>query len=234
MFSKSELEIPFNYRTHDFHLFNQDLRIAGMARPNYKDQNTDTVLENLSRIHPHGILIGLYEKQDFSLSARAADLDYIFIPVQDYAITPSKIYDDIYSIVEQATADGRQVIIHCGAGNGRTGTALAALKLRELLETAVKEDPLSLEEVPNPQAATVLLSELLIDYPCSALVKEAIEAIRKNRTTLDKSENGIDSIESPTDVESLLFYESHLRQLIKQALKDSDLDLSSGAGPSFK
>jgi hypothetical protein len=231
MLYRAEQVVPLNYRTNAFHLFDQDLNIGGMARPNYNNQNTETTLTHLSQILPDSILIGLYEKYDFSSEAAAAGLNYVFIPVKDYEITPPEIYDNIYAAVKEATSDGHQVTIHCGAGNGRTGAALVALKLREMLETAAKEDPSILDEAPDPAATNVLLSELLIDYPCSALVKVAIESIRQNRSTFNNSENGTDSIESPTDIASLLLYETHLRQLIKQELDESGLDCRSGFHP---
>jgi protein-tyrosine phosphatase len=220
MLFKSEQIVPFNYRTHDFHLFDQDIQIGGMARQNYNNQDTETTLGLLKHINPHCVLIGLYQKYDFTSEAAAAGLTYVFIPVADFQLTSPKIYDDIYARIKQATSDGYQVTIHCGAGNGRTGAALGDLKLRELLETAAKEDPAILDDAPDSNAETILLSEIMMNFPCSPLVKQAIEHIRVHRHTFNNNDNGIDSIESETDVISLLGYEKHLRQLIKHELQD--------------
>ncbi len=228
MISKFDLAVPSNYRTHDFHLFDRNLKIGGMARPNYGNQNTERTLEQLQHINPNIVLIGLYKKYDFSSEAEVARLPYLFIPITDYQITPPETYDQIYAAVKQATSDGRQVIIHCGAGNGRTGAALAALKLRELLESAAKIDSSILDEDPDPVAENILLSEILEDCPCSPLVKQAVESIRLNRQTLDDSDNGSESIESASDVASLISYEKHLRTLIKQELEEDTKEHRSG------
>jgi hypothetical protein len=89
--------------------------------------------------------------------------------------------------------------MHCGAGHGRTGTVLAALKLRELLE----DNP----ELKEHQEVT---SMLFVGHyggkqfiPCTPLVKEAVLEIRGA-----KDSKG--SVEISKQIDFLCQYQAHL------------------------
>ena len=55
------------------------------------------------------------------------------------------------------------------------------------------------------------------DVPCTPLVKQAVEAVRQQRIASDAS--GSHSVETENDIDTLLAYEIHLRQKIKQELQ---------------
>lgn len=209
-----------NFRVNKFHLFGQDLTIAGMAGP-HNNPNVDTALAYLRNVEKRSVLIGLHENKNFTSQSLNNGIEYYHVPISDGTTELNskpidvEIYDNVYNIIKQATKDGKKIAIHCGAGDGRTGTALAALKLRELLETAAAIDPTILDQ--RPENTTTVYSEYLcMDFPSTPLVKNAIEIIRTQRE--EKNENGAASVETENDINSLIQYEKHLRVVIKQEL----------------
>lgn len=213
-----ELKRPTNYRTHDFHLFGKDFAIGGMAGPQHnKDKDPNNDHYNPLSFLRGSVLIGLHER-DFSGDPRLNGVDYHHIPISSSANQPvdPKVYDKIYNIVKKATQEGRAVTIHCGSGDGRTGTALAALKLRELLERLAKENPRLLDEDPSATATIYATSVHDHDVPCTPLVRQAILDVRMSRNAMDKS--GSHSVETENDVQSLIEYEKHLRTVLRDEM----------------
>jgi hypothetical protein len=204
---------PTNYRTHDFHLFGQDIAIGGMAGP-HQNADKDGALSGL-REAGNTVLIGLHET-DFSADAARNGLEYYHIPMSENGSNPPDVYDKIYDIVKKATAEGKGVTIHCGAGDGRTGTALACLKLRELLEKSAAKNLWTLDETPAVCDTVHATSVHDHDIPCTPLVKTAIREIRTARTAPDAS--GSHSVETENEVRTLVVYERHLREILKEEL----------------
>lgn len=209
------MSTPTNYRTNQFHLFDRDFTIAGMQGAH----NTGNPGATLRYLHEHdhrAVLIGLHEK-NFTEIATKNGLEYHWIPIPDFSDEVSdETYDSIYEAVKQAVEAGKQVTIHCGSGDGRTGTALASLKLRELLEQSAQHDPSILDDKPE-KSATVLIKGI-VEYPCTPFVKEAIEKIRTERVPISDLKAGRRSVESHDDIDILIGYEAHLRAAIKKEL----------------
>ena len=207
--------VPHNYRTHDFHLFGKDLSIAGMAGLHNNANNKEPLIylrDTAKRV----VLIGLHETHNFTPDATRYGVEYHYIPVPDLVrrpIDPAK-YDAIYAALKKATEEGKQVAIHCGAGDGRTGTALATLKLRELIEAAAKANPAILDEKPG--ATTSVYTTLNHKaVTCTPFVKAAVEGIRMQSNPMVI---GSQSVETENDISTLIAYEKHLRIVIKQEL----------------
>ena len=58
-------------------------------------------------------------------------MTYAHIPIVDMtAPSPLQLLQALDAI-DQAHADGRAVLVHCAAGQGRTGTVLAAWRIRQ-------------------------------------------------------------------------------------------------------
>ena len=226
-----------NYRQNQFYLLKTNVVIAGIAGPHNHD-NIDTVLMHLKEHEKISVIIGLHESEDFTKQAQDLKLEYHWLPMKDFGVHEPGIFDHIYSIIEKAIETNKQVVIHCGSGNGRTGTALATLKIRELLENMIaKESPSLLEEKPknSMQIYTCLgykdkeeeddtifsLEEPVSqDIPCTPLVKNAVEAIRTQKKTQSLGEkNGSESVETANDVTTLINYEIHLRASLNMVLK---------------
>ena len=206
---------PDNYRVNRFYLMNRHLSIAGMARPDYFSGGTaiGEKLNYLNHTEKRMVLIGLFHAS-FAAQAVVSGLEYIHIPVADFQPVPPETYDQLYAAIKKATQEGKTVTVHCGAGDGRTGTALSALKLRELLEKQALNDINSLDESPAHSAFARVSYHGVKNVPCTPLVKEAIDLVRTDRLSLDK--NGEHSVETETDVKTLLTYEKHLRAMIKK------------------
>ncbi len=207
--------VPYNYRTHDFHLFGKALSIGGMAGLHNNANNHDPLIylrDTAKRV----VLIGLHETHNFTDVANLHGIEYHYIPIPDFEPTPidPAKYDAIYVALKKATAEGKQVAIHCGSGNGRTGTALTSLKLRELIETAAARNPAILDE--NPGKTTSVHSTINGKVACTPFVKAAVEGIRNQSNPVDV---GSKSVETTNDIHTLIAYEKHLRLVIKQELR---------------
>ena len=101
-----------------------DGKLAGMARPG----TTRPLSEDLAELHRMGIrmMVSLTETPLPSDEIEAAGLRLLHIPVRDMT-APSQA--QLAGFVEQASAaldGGTPVGVHCAAGQGRTGTFLAA------------------------------------------------------------------------------------------------------------
>ena len=200
---------PKNYRENSFQLFEQNLLIAGMAGPhNNPSGQAFKFLKEQGRV----VLIGLHEK-DFTAEACSHGLEYYHIPVNDFASTPIPVvtYDAIYDVIKKASEEGKKVSIHCGAGDGRTGTVLASLKLRELIEAEIRSNPNFLDEEQKLDC-TVIPSSFGNEVRCSRLVKDAIDEIRA------VGSSGARSVETPNDIQTLINYEHHLKLVLKDEL----------------
>jgi len=222
-----------NYRELPLILNGQALVVSGFKKSydlevfvTLKDKfNIGAVIsleEDLSSIYAEaGMAPGFYTYGD-AVSIR----DWFGTSFEGSERIPVEKYDAIYRAVSAAQAAGKKVAIHCGAGDGRTGTALASLVLRELLEKAYKEQDLDFEKT---QAKT---EKIYMDYGVSIsgggevdvtpFVKLAIEETRRRS-------NHPQSVETHNDVESLILYEQHLREELTlkhkpSELSDDDLD----------
>ena len=97
-------------------------RFGGSSEPSISD------LPFLQNIEISGIVC-LQEKKDSEELAQLLDLAYLHRPIPDFG-TPTK--RDIEDIIEffrhlQQIKPNIPIIIHCTAGNGRTGTILASI-----------------------------------------------------------------------------------------------------------
>jgi protein-tyrosine phosphatase len=225
MSDERHIDKPINFRTHQFFLFGKPLEIAAMAGP-HNNKNPDEALAYLKTNH-RDVLIGLHDARDFTKEATQNRLSYIHIPVTDFAQTPIpvEIYDEIYKVIKKATNDGQAVTIHCGAGDGRSGTALASLKLRELLEAEIIESFL-LDKVDENISTTVHVPMLATEVPCSLMVKQAVEKTRNERGVSDGG-NGVHSVETANDIATLMQYEQHLRNTLHPVLVFNAADLTT-------
>ncbi len=75
----------------------------------------------------------VYAKRDLPEFYRANGLDVLHIPVPDFGI-PEDLpqWEQGLEAAAQAAKDGKNVAVHCLAGNGRTGTFLACLAKENL------------------------------------------------------------------------------------------------------
>ncbi len=210
--SHEELPRPKNYRLNRFHLFGRDIVLAGMARP---DSNTfvDKAMRYVVETEGRTVLIGLKGEINFAEQTEPHGLQYIYIPITDYVPAPVEAFDAFYDAVKANILAGKQVAVHCGAGDGRTGSAFASLKMRELMEKRAALDLRYLDQLGDTTTTVAVLGETVA---CTPLVKEAVERIRQERIAPDDS--GKDAVESAEDILGLVRYEQHLKVQIKNEL----------------
>ena len=66
-------------------------------------------------------------EEDLKRQLRAMEIDYLHVPVEDFSPPTAEQMDRIYRAYRQVVKRGGAVLVHCGAGLGRTGTVLACL-----------------------------------------------------------------------------------------------------------
>lgn len=222
---KNDVRVPFNYRQHQLHLFGKDLMVAAMARPDYSGQKSHATFVSLSHLtnqKEKTAIIGFY-KESFAEDAEKNGFEYYHMHLQDYAETPVESYDKVYETIKKLDQEGKKIVLHCGAGDGRSGTVLAALKLRELMI----DKPDLLKNTADRTETVTVSRPVELEVPCTPLVKMAVELIREQRfdhngkPLLSYSGNGVDSVETMRDIRNLENYENHLRQAL---LKGSNLN----------
>ena len=220
-----------NIRTVPIQINGKRTRIAGFQRP----ENTVEDFKALQTQHKIGAVVSLdgdysevYKKSGmnpafYTHGERVEIYDSFKEAKNEVDLIKASTFDAVFYAVEKAQKAKKKIAIHCGAGDGRTGTVLASLKLRELLEAENKRDP---SAIADPQVARQTISvhhgansnefhdeKKKIYTEVTPVVRAAIAHVRRS----DKS--GHESVENVNEVASLVAYEKHLRQQI--ALRNS-------------
>lgn len=107
--------------------------------------------------------------------------------------------------VENLSKDGKKVLVHCGAGSGRTGTMMASLVLADLIK---REAPMGQTPKRN-QYVEVMDTEGRKDIITTPLVARAIQILRDADTSFSK-DVATPSVESSDEVKLLEEYEKAL------------------------
>jgi protein-tyrosine phosphatase len=63
-----------------------------------------------------------------------ANREYVYTPIDDYTTPNLEQLEAFHSTVSQKVSENKKIIIHCGAGQGRSGTYIASLKVREAFD----------------------------------------------------------------------------------------------------
>lgn len=201
--------------------------IGGGARPHgeyIKRGLQSATLENI-RVG-FGTLLSIdHDKHTQAMHAKlpaelvsGAGTDY---EIKDFTAPSVKTLVNIRAFVDRQHQAGRDVMIHCGFGVGRTGTALAALVLADEVKRAKAADPKlsndSIQEaVSRGEVGTVEVAyndhgdrqTSMIQVP--RLVADAVAMVRKADAGAGIAPPG--SVETPKQVDSLREYLAHLVQ----------------------
>ena len=98
--------------------------LAGMAHPSASFRTLPAVLADLSTIGISGIVSLTEQPLDERILAEHQFV-YLHASIPDFRAPSLDLIDSVIEFVDQADSDERGVVIHCGAGMGRTGTLLA-------------------------------------------------------------------------------------------------------------
>ena len=198
---------PTNYRAIEFNIGGKSVEIGGMARPSFSGQDPKQACEFLKK-EGYTTLISLDYEQKNDKIATDAGLTYVNQNVLDFTAPSIEQLDQIYDNINNCVAGGGKPAIHCGEGFGRTGTVLAAIKLKELMLAA------PMDELDNQEMSE---SVHLGHYGgnksvlCTPMVKQAIELVRA-------CQGSGNSVENQLQVDQLCKYGDHI---LKQKLQAS-------------
>jgi atypical dual specificity phosphatase len=109
--------------------------LAGCSRPGAHGGNVEHDLETL-RGHGIGALLTLTESPLPRGSLERHEILSLHLPVDDFHAPTSTQMLDALAFLDDARAASTPVAVHCLAGQGRTGTVLAAYLIRGGLRAA--------------------------------------------------------------------------------------------------
>ena len=184
---------PYGYRETPIVLpSGQQVMVAGLA----KLDDSLSAQETCQYLKERGIklIFGMHVRRSYLEAASRHEIGYVALNVPDFTAPGVEIYDQVFEALLSQGRAGKKVAIHCHGGLGRTGTVLAALKLREMsMNDSFHGTRDDLNYSVEPKSS------------CTKNVRDAIEFIR----SIPGSEH---AIEDESQVESLIDYELVLKQ----------------------
>ena len=201
--------MPTNYRQIDYRIRGKNIKIAGMAKPGYRDTTAAEDIKFLADNHYTTIISLNPSDTDKTLATKShPPIEYIQQYVVDFTPPSIEQLEAIYDRISAGvTTAGEKVCIHCGEGFGRTGTVLAALKLKELMMA------IPVNQLNNEKTTTAVDLGHYADKPglftCTPMVKKAIEEVRSYQGSSH-------SVEKEGQVNQLQNYQRFLVQKLKE------------------
>ena len=165
--------LPRNYRTLEITIDKNKIVIGAMARPGNSYDN-NLIRSNIGWLKNKGYtdIIALDPTPDIAAIAEEFELNYIQKPIEDFTAPSITSLEDIYKMIEKAIQDPiKKFIIHCREGMGRTGTVIAALKLK----TLILDDPFCKFEEKTESISLVQN----LEASCTPTVSKVIHFVRE-------------------------------------------------------
>ena len=238
---------PTQFRAIKYHIAGRNIEVAGLARPGLRGKQTEDAVVTYLQTHQFHTLISLEDPTKNLIANNIISAKQDMQYNQTYAVAdfqPPSIdaMEGIYTIVRDNALNGKKTAIHCAAGLGRTGSILAALKLKELM-LAMPSDELN--NALNYKNQLIQLGEHAEGYrkdykwQCTSLVKQAVEAIRSQGGSYH-----VDYVENEEQLDRLCEYQAYLinkilaeRNALQEACQNSAIatiqqKISDGATPT--
>ncbi len=238
---------PTQFRAIKYHIAGRSIEVAGLARPGLRGKQTEDAVVTYLQTHQFHTLISLEDPTKNLIANNIISAKQDMQYNQNYAVAdfqpPSiEVMEGIYTIVRNNALNGKKTAIHCTAGLGRTGSILAALKLKELMLAMPSNE---LNNALNDKNQLIQLGEYAKHYSkddkrtCTSLVKRAVEAIRSQGGSYNEN-----YVENEDQIDLLCNYQEHLikkilaeRNALQEACKNSAIatiqqKISDGATPT--
>ena len=138
--------------------------IAGAGRPvGYSPDLDEELAADLEFLRREGVgaIVSLTERSLDRGLVLGREMAYLHLPVEDMEAPSLPEIIRFVEFVDAAAAEGRPVVVHCGAGRGRTGTMLASYLVRqgcgaeEALDQVRRQRPGSVETAEQEAAVRV-------------------------------------------------------------------------------
>lgn len=180
------------------------------------ERTTETaVLARLHQFYKVDVVISLHESHDSQPAVdKVPDLELEWIPLEDICglvpfgqLPPTHNVKDLERIcdtVDECRSQGKVVAIFCGAGHGRTGTALACLVLTDMY----KENPGLLDRAPELAEIKGSNGEIL----------EVPKSVADSITMVRMMTGNEEYVESASDIASLVEYHDALTAKLTKEL----------------
>ncbi|MDX2346093.1 MAG: hypothetical protein QNK11_04400, partial [Legionella sp.] len=200
--------MPKNYREIDFEIDGEHVKVAGMARAAFENQDPEEVFQFLSDNHYTTMISLQPNEMDEALAKnRKSPIEYIKQEVDDFKSPGIIKFEAIYERIRTGLSNPKEkIVICCGEGFGRTGTVLAALKLKELM--LAQAIPVEQQVIDKNKTSDIKLGKHAQNpglFNCTPMVQEAIKAIRD----YPDSSN---SVETEAQVNQLKKYQDYIIQ----------------------
>lgn len=131
-------------------------KLAGMARPG-RSRPLEDDLEFL-KVRGIGAIVSVTERPLDEGLVRSLGLRYLHLPVPDYGAPTIEQIEEFLAFMEAADSDGA-VVVHCYAGQGRTGSILACALVHHGMSA---EEAIRAVRAKRPPSIDTLVQEQVI------------------------------------------------------------------------
>lgn len=238
---------PPNYRTYDLEVNGRKTQISAMVRPTSMPNRKwkwlfQPAFEN------HTSMISIVDSADKENELQRTD-EYseqirkiaqncnrdehtpIFssLTLGDFGSGSIDLYDEFYRKANTVSQEDGKCIIHCLAGNGRSGTLIASLFIREQVDQLAPEKLKGLlnAEINHPVSLGVFDERSTQEIKNDTFHPVAIKALHRVRV------NAECAVETPKQLKQLSAYANHLIKLKLENTKEYNL-LKNQTDDSFE
>jgi hypothetical protein len=199
---------PFsNYREMKFSSGDNEITVAGMGHPkNNAPSSIGQVLEDL-KTRGFTVMISLDHQKREEIKTNWVDESHSVRPtfVKDFQAMTFAQSLKIINIVKEAALTNKNVVIHCGEGWGRTGSALATIHLFKLLMQ--EKEAFTLENKEQPSDQEIELFRFPYKGNTTSLVKKAVMETRLfQKNDMSKKDKSVETDEQINVLEQVEKY----------------------------